>query len=279
MSNIICLSGRKQSGKNTAFNFLLGIIMQNLGIVRGSTTVDRKGDEGKLFISDIFGDEEFSGIFDVDRNSDGMRDFRDEYIYPFIRNFSFADILKRDVCINILGLEWEQCYGTDDQKMTKTHLKWEDMPGNVKAGIDYTDSTNSPYCTLEPKKTGPMTGRDVMQYVGTEIFRKMYGNVWSESTMRAIKNYSSAVSVITDCRFPNEVEAVHKYGGKVIRLTRNPFPEESHDSETALDQDNYDWEKFDLIIDNENMSINEQNDVLYQYLLEIGVFKEIEITE
>jgi len=42
--------------------------------------------------------------------------------------YSFADPLKKDVCINILGLTERQCYGTDADKNTLTNLRWENMP-------------------------------------------------------------------------------------------------------------------------------------------------------
>ena len=31
--------------------------------------------------------------------------------------------------------------------------------------------------------------------------------------------------VITDCRFPNEIQAIHRAGGQVIRVCRGPEPE------------------------------------------------------
>lgn len=274
MNNILALSGRKQSGKNTAFNFLLGIDLIKLSVVREQIEIRP---DGKLAISDIFGGKDWAGIFDIDRNTNAMKSFREEYIYPFIRNYSFADVLKQEVCIKILGLSWEQCYGTDAQKMSETHLRWENMPGitthktpqdkvdSVVAGRlgEYYEKVLGGVVYHEP---GPMTGREAMQYVGTEIFRKMYADVWADATLKRIKEYDSHLSVITDCRFPNEVEAVQKAGGKVIRLTRNPFPDDDHASETALDPENYDENNFDAIIDNQNMSISEQNEALHQVL-------------
>jgi len=43
--------------------------------------------------------------------------------------------------------------------------------------------------------------------------------------------------IVTDVRFPNEVEAIKKAGGTVIRIDRinNPHPTSNHISETALD--------------------------------------------
>lgn len=43
--------------------------------------------------------------------------------------------------------------------------------------------------------------------------------------------------LITDCRFPNELEAVKSRQGTCIRIVRpdNPYPKSNHESETALD--------------------------------------------
>ena len=200
--HILAFSGKKQSGKNTAFNFLLGTDMCKLAVVRG--TIEVRETDGKLVISDIFGGDEYAGVFDIDRNTDAMRCFKEEFLNPFIRNYSFADLLKKEVCIGLLKLKWEQCFGTDAEKDSPTHLLWENMPG-VVVGED--DGSDWPVYWHKP---GLTTGREVMQYVGTEVFRKMYGSVWSQGTIDRIKANGSNMSVITDCRFPNEVEAVFR---------------------------------------------------------------------
>jgi hypothetical protein len=55
-------------------------------------------------------------------------------------------------------------------------------------------------------------------------------------------------------------------GGKVVRLTRNIHGDDSHSSEKALDIQNFDWSKFDIIIDNQNMDINQQNMAFWEAL-------------
>jgi hypothetical protein len=152
--------------------------------------------------------------------------------------YNFADPLKKDICINILGMSYEQCYGSDDQKNTITNIEWEG------------------------KK---LTARDVMQFIGTNIFRKMKHNVWADATINKIKVEQPSLAIIADCRFPNEVEAVKNIGGYVIKLTRNPYNSD-HASETALDPDRYDQFNFDLIIENDDMTIAEQNKVIYEFL-------------
>jgi hypothetical protein len=158
--------------------------------------------------------------------------------YNQAKIYNFADPLKTDICINILGLTYDQCYGDDISKNQFTEVYWE---GNR------------------------LTAREVMQFVGTDIFRKMKTDVWSEATIKKIQTEKVPLAVIADCRFPNEVEAVRGVGGLVIKLTRNPYNSQ-HSSETALDDINYSSRNFDFIINNENMSIDEQNECVLTFL-------------
>lgn len=256
MTKILAISGKKQSGKNTAFNYILGLYMRALGVVRHGFFIDK---DGTLNISDLLGDEECSGVFDITRENQSMKTLREQYLDPYIKFYSFADLLKKNVCIEILGLTYEQCYGTNENKNTLTKLSWDDMPFEWQ----YAHSA-------DPLPYGNLTAREVMQFVGTEIFRKLYNDVWVDSTIRRIKEDSPDMAIIVDCRFPNEVEGTQKVGGKVIRLTRDPFQgQDQHESEKALDQDRFDWTKFNAIIDNSKSTIEQQcrqiDDTLYPW--------------
>lgn len=195
------------------------------------------------------------------------------------QEFSFADSLKR-VCIDVLGLEEWQAYGTDTEKNSLVpHLLWENFPVTVlKSGhiVDPVDSCMDSCIAkgllgdaveegYEPR-TGPMTAREVLQYWGTEIFRKQYNQVWADACIRKIRKSQCKLAVITDCRFPNELEAVQNAGGKVIRLTRNVFPNDKHPSETALDAEVFDHSRFDAVLDNAELELTEQCEELYGLL-------------
>jgi len=287
MTKIICISGRKQAGKNVCSNFMVGMTMMHLGIIRGSD--GNKGEmalkqNGDLWISDIMGEAGTEGVFDITRTDDTFLEFANEYLFPYIKPYSFADVLKQTVCMDVLGLSKEACYGTDEQKNAPTHLRWEDMPGVTtnealfnrimktirKVTASDPEKFEDPHFKLVYHAPGPMSGREVMQYVGSDIFRRMYGLVWANATINKIKKEDTIIATITDCRFPNEVKAVQDNGGTVIRLTRDPFHDE-HMSETALDPENYDWEQFDHIIDNTELSIDDQCAALYRICVEEGV--------
>lgn len=153
--------------------------------------------------------------------------------------YNFADPLKK-MCIDIFGLSYDQCYGSDDNKNELVNCLWPDS--QLK-----------------------MTAREVMQYVGTNVFRKMQHNVWADATIRRIENENLPLSLIADCRFPNEVEAVKNAGGLVVKLNRNLY-DSTHESEIALDSDRYDQSNFDLVINNQDMDIVEKNKIIYKFL-------------
>ena len=158
--------------------------------------------------------------------------------------YNFADPLKQ-LCIDIFGLTYNQCYGTDEDKNEQVDCCW---PG--------TDSK--------------MTSREVLQYVGTDVFRSMQHNVWSSATIRLIEKEQLDLALIADCRFPNEVEAVKNAGGLVVKLNRNLY-ESTHASETALDDINYDQSNFDLVIANLEGSIEEKNNIIKDFLTHKGI--------
>jgi hypothetical protein len=159
------------------------------------------------------------------------------------RIYSFADPLKKDICMNILGLTYDQCYGSDDNKNELTNNYWDDKQ---------------------------LTAREVMQFVGTDVFRKMQKNVWAGATINKIMKEQPQLALIADCRFPNEVEAVKSAGGLVIKLNRNPYNSD-HSSETALDANNYNYNNFDLVVSNEYMNILQQLNFIYSFLQYKGI--------
>ena len=70
-----------------------------------------------------------------------------------------------------------------------------------------------------------LTPRWVLQYWGTEVCRKSFhDSIWIASLENKLRKTTDDV-VISDCRFPNEIEAIKRAGGRVIRVVRGPEPE------------------------------------------------------
>jgi len=69
-----------------------------------------------------------------------------------------------------------------------------------------------------------ITPRYSLQLMGTEAGRKVFGdNLWINSVRAQMKDPNRSY-VITDCRFPNEADAIREWGGSVIMVRRGEIP-------------------------------------------------------
>lgn len=166
---------------------------------------------------------------------------------------AFANTLK-DMCVNTLGIKKEGAYGTDADKNALSPLFWDTLPLDIRLKysnewLDFGTPSDDEMERLGYReedlrhrddgitvpRSGPMTNREVLQVVGTDIFRTMLdNNVWVNATLH--RDWTGFdVVIVTDCRFPNEKQAIEDAGGYVIRLERNTGFTDNHASETALD--------------------------------------------
>jgi hypothetical protein len=96
----------------------------------------------------------------------------------------------------------------------------------------------------DPKLPEGWTRRRVLQFVGTECFRTIDSNVWAKQVLRTMDEVWDSDEkmdtpiVISDVRFPNEVELIRANGGIVVRVERDDPDFESttpaHASEDAI---------------------------------------------
>ena len=238
-TQIIGFAGQKQAGKDTACNFILAIKLAELHVARSA----RLTELGTIEVTDIF-DESMSGQEWMPFQSPhvDVESLFDNELGRFVNIYSFAHKLKQ-LCVDVLGLEQELVFGNDQQKNTKTHIKWDSIKSSTK-------------------KKGYMTVREVLQYVGTDMFRGLDPTIWVNACINQIKKEQPELALVSDVRFENEVNAIQEEGGYVIGLTRSPFkkPKTDHVSETAPAQC---LDICDIVIDNANLSIPEQNEQIY----------------
>jgi hypothetical protein len=70
-----------------------------------------------------------------------------------------------------------------------------------------------------------LTPRWVLQHWGTEVCRAAFhDDIWIASLENKMRKTGDNI-VISDVRFPNEINAIHNAGGIVIRIKRGPEPE------------------------------------------------------
>jgi len=254
MPCILGISGKKQSGKNTTANYIHGKVLKSMGMI-SNFYVDKAG-ELAIETTNQVGETGY-GVFDVTRKDEEFTSYAERDLWPYIKMYSFADGLK-SLCVEFFGLKPEQVYGTDEQKnQIQEHLLWENMPRFVNSNIIKKPPIDSRIGSIqgwEPVKAywkeGPMTAREFMQYLGTDVMRKMYEPVHVNHALDKILSEQSNLAIVPDVRFPNEVKAIQDAGGKVVRLTRNTR-KDNHASECGLDPENFDWDNFDAIIHND----------------------------
>jgi hypothetical protein len=78
-----------------------------------------------------------------------------------------------------------------------------------------------------------LTPRWVLQYWGTEVCRRSFhDDIWIASLENKLRNSKDNI-VISDCRFPNEIEAIKKAGGQIVWVQRGALPEWYDDAVSA----------------------------------------------
>jgi hypothetical protein len=112
-----------------------------------------------------------------------------------------------------------------------------------KAGISVPDSRVLEACTLLIvilEDETPHTYGWMLQYIGTDVMRYCIADdIWVRCCLCGIPKETDVV-VVEDCRFPNEVEAIHARGGIVIKLARTQVGnvkagrDSNHPSETNV---------------------------------------------
>lgn len=107
-----------------------------------------------------------------------------------------------------------------------------------------------------------MTYRELLQKLGTDALRNgLHENVWVNSLFADYQANTVTVGtsefditekdelpnwIITDCRFPNELNAIKERNGITIKVVRDNAVVSDHPSETALDT----YTNWNYVIDN-----------------------------
>ena len=89
------------------------------------------------------------------------------------------------------------------------------------------------------------TVRKFLQFVGTDLFRKqVHPDIWIRA---ALRDYDKNTNwIMADVRFQNEVEAIKKLGGKVIKIQPRQKVKPEHTSEEL----NINYKNIDTVVYN-----------------------------
>ena len=132
-----------------------------------------------------------------------------EQKYPGkFKRVAFADELKKAVMV-IFDLSREQCFGSQEIKET-----------------------------IDPRYG--KSPRQLLQELGVKM-REIFPDIWVAKvfleTIPKLREQGYEGFAVSDVRFPNEADWIHKHGGIVVRVTRNEGGTSvgaDHSSETAM---------------------------------------------
>ena len=137
-----------------------------------------------------------------------------DYLVNFheFRRESFASTLK-DAVAAVFG--WDR---TMLEGRTKEAREWREQ-------VDPWWAAKLDMPTLTP--------RWVLQYWGTEVCRKAFhDDIWIASLENKLRNSRDNI-VISDCRFPTEIESLKRAGGNIVWVQRGTLPDWYTDAVSA----------------------------------------------
>jgi hypothetical protein len=118
------------------------------------------------------------------------------------RRESFANSLK-DAVSQVFG--WDRTMLEGRTKQSREWREQRDEWWSQRLGIE-------------------ITPRWILQYWGTDVLRKnFHDSIWIASLENKLRNSRDDI-VISDCRFPNEIQSIKRAGGLVVRVVRGPEP-------------------------------------------------------
>lgn len=219
-SLIITIAGKKQVGKNTTGDYIVGLYNENVVDVTAP-------------------------IFDFTTGS-----YTQQWDFGFsggimcsseVEFGSFAKALKHH-CISLGYVTYAQCFDSDDDKNSLSQC-W--------------------------KGDRQLTAREVLQEVG-QFHRNLNPDCWIEALENSI-DLEPDMLVITDGRYPNELQWTKDNGGKVIYLVSNADTG-NHPSEKSLSLENH-KHLMDLVVPGKGlMDVVEREKIIAPVVL--GWFKE-----
>jgi len=234
-TKVILITGKAQSGKDTTGDFLMKHI--------------NAFEESRRLVESVF---------------------ERKYVPDSCEKYSFATALK-NIAVELFDIPRNQVWGSNAEKDQLTHIKWADLKNVIGIGDD-KDWFEKVY-RISPD-TEFMTGRQFLQFFGSEIIRKLYGNAWVSRTFKDIVQQAPVYAFVCDVRFKNEIDFFIEKGIDpiVVRLERNPL-DMQHISETALDD--YDWKKLKHYypIPNQNWTWEEKDAYLRNVILPVILAK------
>jgi hypothetical protein len=205
-ASLICISGGLLSGKD-----LTGSIIQYLSLTKNDESSWRHDNfpiekciKENINLSSI-------SHWDIKKFADKLKD-----ITCMLLSCTRSELEDREFKESSLGDEWSKFYSWNNE-----NLEWDE--------VNKEEYDNLIVLFPESVMKKEMTPRKLLQVIGTDLFRKQLNSkIWVNALF---SGYDSKKSkwIITDCRFPDELEYAKKRNGITIKINRNlslRFPKE-----------------------------------------------------
>lgn len=148
----------------------------------------------------------------------------------------------------LIGLSGQKRSGKDTvYGMMKLRLHTK-LPGILVQKYAFADEVKryaKEYFNVDLENTPKESYRYILQGIGEMMRNEVSETYWINKVLAKYGGELPSLGVITDVRYPNEVETILQHGGKVLRITRDMERNDTHPSEIALSDDD-----FSDIIDN-----------------------------
>lgn len=158
---------------------------------------------------------------------------------------NFAHKLK-SIAHELYGIPWTLLNGTQQDKSTLT--EFVKCPRHANPNNAFAQ-----YYTV----------REILQLLSDDV--KQYDpHAWTKYLVKEILESDSGFILIGDWRFPHEFDFLNETPDlevKTLKLTRKSGQQSNHNSETSLD--NF---QFDMIIDNKNLSVEETKNTAINWI-------------
>ena len=131
---------------------------------------------------------------------------KDTFANYLVSNYNFTKYSFASATKDVLGVMfgWDRKLLEGDTKESRVFRETSDLWWSEKLGIP----------NLTPRK--------VLQMVGTDVFRKhFHDQIWILIIERKILSNPNTNIIVSDCRFPNEINLIKRLGGKIIHIHRN----------------------------------------------------------
>lgn len=164
--------------------------------------------------------------------------------FPVFTRLAFADGLKQ-LCSKVFGIDIRLL---NDSYLKDIYLDDKIYPDKYLKNLQRLTKLK-----LQTTEVTARTPRELLQLVGTNYIRKASENFWIQKMEKTLlTTLKKNLVVITDVRFQNEAELIHRHGGKVLRIVRlsQTVNNDTHESENqkitydyilAVMEDNFEW--------------------------------------